>query len=76
MAMDTGDEFLDVSDHANACIVYQAVLQGLLGHYDMMLDNQDYLWDVIHQCVDGLADCLAAEDGDVAVRERALASPL
>ena len=70
--MDTGDEFLDVSDHANACIVYQAVLQGLMEHYDMMLANQDYLWDVIHQCVDGLADCLAAGDGDVAVRKRAL----
>ncbi|MYA04462.1 MAG: hypothetical protein F4Y37_07600 [Caldilineaceae bacterium SB0664_bin_22] len=72
MAMDTGDGFLDVSDHANACIVYQAVLQGLLGHYNMMLDNQDYLWNVIHQCVDGLADCLAARDGEVTVRERAL----
>ena len=70
--MDTGNEFLDVSDHANACIVYQAVLQGLMEHYDMMLDNEDYLWGVIHQCVDGLADCLAAGDGDVAVRERAL----
>ena len=70
--MDTGDEFLDVSDHANACIVYQAVLQGLLEHYDMMLDNEDYLWGRTIQCVDGLADCLAAGDGDVAVRERAL----
>ncbi|MYD88938.1 MAG: hypothetical protein F4Y08_01170 [Caldilineaceae bacterium SB0662_bin_9] len=70
--MDTGDEFMEVSDHANACIVYQAVLQGLMEHYDMMLDNADYLWDVIHQCVDGLGDCLAAGDRDVAVRERAL----
>ena len=72
MAMATGDGFLDMSDHANACIVHQAVLQGLMEHYDMMLDNQDYLWGVTNRCVDGLGDCLAAGDGDVAVRERAL----
>ena len=70
--MNTGDEFLDVSDCANAGIVYQAVLEGLMEHYDMMLDNEDYLWDTMNQCVDGLGNCLAAADGDVAVRERSL----
>ena len=72
LAMGTGAGFLDNADYANACIVYQAVHQGLMEHYEMMLDNADYLWDVMNQCTDGLGDCLGAADGDVAVRERAL----
>ena len=72
LAMGTGDGFLDNADYANACIVYQAVHQGLMEHYEMMLDNQDYLWDVMNQCTDGLGECLGAADSDVAVRERSL----
>ena len=70
--MDAGDEFLDMSDHAGAGSVYQAVLQGLVEHYEMLSDEDGYLQDVVDQCAEGLEDCLIAGEGDVAAREKYL----
>ena len=72
IALSTGDGFLTMSDHANAGIVYQAVVQGMLEHYEMLPGDDEYLWEVVNRCVKGLGNCLAAGDGDVAARQQSL----
>lgn len=72
IVMDAGTEYLDMSDHAGAGIVYQAVLQGVMEHYEMLSDEGGYLQDVVDQCVGGLEDCLIVGEGDIAARAKYL----
>ena len=72
MVVNIGNEFLDILDHVSAGIVYRAVLQGIWEHYETISDEGRYLWGVMARCIEGLEDCLAAEDSDVAVRAKCL----
>lgn len=68
VTLDTGDRFLALTDYADAGIVYQAVAQGVLEHYEMMPDEDGQLAEVVDRCVEGLGKCLAGGGGDAAVR--------
>ena len=68
----SGDNFLAKSDYANAGIVYQAVAQEAFEHFELVHDDDEYLYGVVCRCVQGLGNCLTAEDGNAAARENAL----
>ena len=72
VTLDSGDRFLALADHAGAGIVYRAVTQGILEHYEMMPDEGGQLADVVDRCVEGLGNCLAGGGGDAVVRESCL----
>ncbi len=73
IVLGSGDNFLAQSDYANAGIVYQAVAQEMFEHLEMVLHEDDeYLYEVVNRCVQGLGNCLAAGGGDAAAREKAL----
>ena len=71
--MRIGDGFRAVGDYVNAGVVYQAVAEGVLEHYEMMLDDEGgHLGEVVERCVEGLGRCLADGGGDITVRGNAL----
>ena len=74
VVLGSGDNFLAKSDYANAGIVYQAVAQEVFEHFEMVYDEyaDEYLYEVVNRCVQGLGNCLADGDGDTAAREKAL----
>ena len=73
IVLGSGDNFLAKSDYANAGIVYQAVAQEAFEHFELVHDDAgEYLYEVVHRCVQGLGNCLTAEDGNAAARENAL----
>ena len=72
VTLDSGDRFLALADHAGAGIVYRAVAQGILEHYETMPDEGGQLADVVDRCVEGLGNCLAGGGGDAVVRESCL----
>ena len=74
ITVSAGDSFLALADYANASIVYQAVAQEIMRHYDMMPDEDSLLGEVVNRCVEGLGSCLADGCDDAAVRERSLQS--
>ena len=67
-----GDGFLALADYAGASIVYQAVAQGILEHYEMMPDEDGLLSEVVDRCVEGLGICLAGGGDDAAARKNSL----
>ena len=67
-----GDGFLALHDYAGANIVYQAVVQGIVEHYEMMDDEDGGLSEVVDRCVEGLGRCLADGGDDAAARESPL----
>ena len=67
-----GDNFLALGDYTGAKTVSQAVAQGMLEHFAVMLDEDESLSDVADQCVQGLGQCLASGSHDAAAREEAL----
>ena len=73
MVLGSGDNFLAKSDYANAGIVYLAVVQAMFEHFEMMYeeDGED-MHGLVNRCVQGLGNCLTAEDGNAAARENAL----
>ena len=72
ISVSAGDGFLALDDCASASIVYQAVAQGILEHYEMILDEDGDLGEVLDQCVEGLGYCLAGGGDAAADRERLL----
>ena len=72
ITVSAGDAFLAVDDYAGASIVYQAVVQELLEHYDMTLDEDGLLMEVADRCAEGLGNCLAGGGGDPAARKNSL----
>lgn len=72
ITVSAGDGFLDMADYANASIVYQAVAQEILEHYEMMPDEDGHLNKVVDRCVEGLGYCLAGGGDDAAVRKNSL----
>ena len=64
-----GDGFLALDDHASASVVYQAVAQGILEHYEMIHDEDGDLSEVVDRCVEGLGRCLSGGSGDDTDRE-------
>ena len=72
VAVGAGDGFLGLDDHASAGVVYRAVTQGILEHYDPAYDEAGYLGDVVDRCVEGLGRCLSGGDPDASVREQTL----
>lgn len=69
IALGTGDEFLARSDHGSASIVYQAVAQGIMEHYELVYDDNEELCETVDQCVAGLDICLAEMAPGSAARE-------
>ena len=59
-------------DHANAAIVFQAVSQEVLSHYEMLNDEEGELGNVVISCVEGLAQCLSGVQNDFTIREKIL----
>ena len=72
ISVSAGDGFLALDDCASASIVYQAVAQGILEHYEMILDEDGDLGEVLDRCVEGLGYCLAGGSDAAADRERLL----
>ena len=73
VVLGSGDNFLAKSDYANAGIVYQAVAQAMFEHFEMMYDEDgEEMHSLVNRCVQGLGNCLTAEDGNAAARENAL----
>ena len=72
ITVSAGDGFLALDDYAGASIVYQAVAQEIMAHYEMMPDEDGHLGEVVDRCVAGLGNCLAGGGDDVAVRENSL----
>ncbi len=72
--VETGDAFAQRQDYANARVVYDAVVSGVLEHYDEYgdLDEDGELSDVVAACIDGLKDCLVASQDDSAMRAQIL----
>ncbi len=65
------DGLLALCDYASASVVYQAAVQEILKHYDMVPDEDRHLGEVVDRCVEGLGSCLASK-GDAALREQVL----
>ena len=72
ITLSSGDGFLALADYAGAGIVYRAVAQEVLEHYEMMPDEDGQLAEVVDRCVEGLGNCLACGGDDAAVREGCL----
>ena len=75
VVLGSGDNFLAKSDYANASIVYQAVAQEVFEHFEMLHDDyhdNEYLYDAVNRCVQGLGKCLDAGDDDAVARDKAL----
>ncbi len=72
ITLSAGDGFLALVDHANASIVYQAVAQEILQQWDMILDEDDLLVEVVDRCVEGLGSCLADGGDQAEVRKSSL----
>ena len=72
ITLDTGDRFLALADYAGAGVVYQAVAQGILEHYQMIQDEDGELIEVVDRCAEGLGNCLAGRGNGAAVRESCL----
>ena len=72
ITVSAGDGFLALDDYAGASIVYQAVAQGILEHYEMIHDEDGDLDEVVDRCAEGLGYCLAGAGDDAAARERPL----
>ena len=72
ITLSAGDGFLALGDHANASIVYQAVAQEILQHWDMILDEDDLLGEVVDRCVEGLGSCLADGGDEAEARKSSL----
>ncbi len=72
ITLSAGDGFLALSDHGNASIVYQAVAQGIIEHYEMVQDDDGELCETVDRCVEGLDDCLASMELDPAARKNVL----
>ena len=72
VTVSAGDGFLALDDYSGASIVYQAVAQGILEHYEMIHDEDGDLDEVVDRCTEGLGYCLAGAGDDAAARERPL----
>ncbi|MYC62928.1 MAG: hypothetical protein F4X16_08865 [Caldilineaceae bacterium SB0661_bin_34] len=73
VVLGSGDNFLAKSDYANAGIVYLAVAQEMFEHFEMVYDEDgEEMHEVVNRCIQGLGNCLTAEDGNAAARENAL----
>ena len=64
-----GDGFLALGDHVSASVVYQAVVKGIVEHYEMMYDEDGHLFEVVDRCVEGLGLCLSGRSVDATDRE-------
>ena len=76
ITVSAGDGFLALDDYASASIVYQAVAQGILEHYEMIHDEDGDLCEVVDRCVEGLGCCLARGGEDATDRGKTSANPL
>ena len=73
VVLGSGDNFLAKSDYANAGIVYLAVVQAMFEHFEMMYEEDgEEMHGLVNRCVQGLGNCLTAEDSNAAARENAL----
>ena len=76
VTVSAGDGFLALDEYPNASIVYGAVAQEILQHYDMMLDEDGFLGEVVDRCVEGLGSCLAGRGRQCGSQGKLPANPL
>jgi hypothetical protein len=59
--VEVGDRYVEAGQWANAQVVYSAVAEETMGHYEEVDDSDGEICDVIAACGDGLLDCLEAQ---------------
>lgn len=59
--VDLGDEYAEHQHWHNAAIVYETVARRVLGHHEMVHEEEDLNY-IVYQCTEGLAQCLEAAD--------------
>lgn len=67
----TGDEFRTAGSHAAAVAVYQAVVEEVLGRFELVNDAGDLL-GIVSACAAGLCDCLESAAADDSHRDALL----
>ena len=70
--VELGKGFAEQVNCASAAIVYQAISQEVLSHYEMFDDEEGELGSVVNDCVKELGQCLAGVENDTTVREMIL----
>lgn len=70
--VELGKGFADREDYATAAIVYQAVSQEVLSHYETFHDEEGELGSVVNDCAEELGRCLSSVENDTTVREMIL----
>jgi hypothetical protein len=60
--VEVGDRYVEVAQWANAQVVYTAIAEEAMSHYEEVDDSDGEICDVIAACGDGLLDCLEAQD--------------
>ncbi|HEX9986990.1 MAG TPA: SWIM zinc finger family protein [Chloroflexia bacterium] len=57
-----GDRYVEVAQWADAQVVYTAIAEETMSHYEEVDDSDGEICEVIAACGDGLLDCLEAQD--------------
>jgi uncharacterized Zn finger protein len=61
MLIDLSDQYAGRGDCASALIIYRAVSQEIMGHYETIPDEEGDLATLVGRCVDGMGACLEGE---------------
>src|SRR5260221_14602118 len=68
--VDIADEYVKQQNFAEAAVLYEIIIRGILDNYDSFRWHADegQLDDVVEDCVEGLNDCLRGMQDDMAER--------
>ncbi len=68
--VDIADEYVEQQNFADAAVLYEIIIRGILDNYDSFRWHADegQLDDVVEDCVEGLKDCLRGMQDDMAER--------
>jgi uncharacterized Zn finger protein len=70
--LESGDTFLEQGDYAAASAVYEGLADAMIEGADTIQDEEGEVSQIVADCVNGLAKCLAGLEGDPARREAIL----
>jgi tetratricopeptide (TPR) repeat protein len=72
--VDIADEYVEQQNFADAAVLYEIIIRGILDNYDSFRWHADegQLDDVVEDCVDGLRNCLRGLQDDTMVRKHIL----
>jgi uncharacterized Zn finger protein len=60
--VEVGDRYVQAGQWADAQVVYTAIAEEMLAHYEEVDDSDGEICEVIAACGEGLLDCLEAQD--------------